>query len=96
MKILLRKLLYLIELEIKNLEASMKAINNSDIEAQFDKETGHRFNALINRYPISEDALINMSEICCKYMSYTQNPNIKNLLFYDNEMTHPRINYRLI
>jgi hypothetical protein len=90
-----KKLNKIIDLKLSILEKELKAYTERDPKKEWNLETGEKFNDLICKYPISEEELLFMSETVCKFVMYTRITNIDKYLFEDEEMTKPRILFKI-
>jgi len=86
-----KKLLEILELQIKELEMKMEILNEIDIEKQWHLETGKKFNNLMSNYAISEEELLSISETVCKFVTITRKTNIDKYLFEDDKLEKPRL-----
>lgn len=55
-------------------------------EEKYHIETGKKFNKLIAKYPISQDELLDIDEVICKYVLRTRNTDIKKYFFINDDM----------
>jgi len=62
-------------------------------EDKYHIETGKKFNKLIEKYPISQDELLDMDEVVCEYVLRTRNTDIKKYFFINDDMV--RLPYML-
>lgn len=85
-----KKLNKILELEISLLEHKLQEINKNNFVRQWNLETGERFNDLINKYPISEEELLSISETVAKFVAITRITNIDKYLFEDDKLEMPR------
>lgn len=94
-----KKLLQLVELKLISLTKEIKLIDKQmetiTVEQKLYTNIGMKFVDLIDRYPISEDELLSMSETVCKFVLYTRRTNIDDYLFLDKELEKPRLPYML-
>jgi hypothetical protein len=90
-----KKLSRIIELYLLELENKLKTLNElsskEGIVRQYNIETGEKFNDIINRYAISEDELLSISETVARFVTYTRKTNIDKYLFIDEEKQIPRL-----
>jgi hypothetical protein len=90
-----KKLNKIFELHLLKIAKELEIINNSYTETEriktYHAETGERFNDIINRYAISDEQLLSISETVARFVTYTRITNIDKYLFVDDEMQIPRI-----
>ena len=99
MKKFFQKLYELITKEVELLDANLELVYNQKLKfserEKWDLETGEKFNNLISNYAISEDELLEMSEVLCEFATQTRVTNIKEYLFVDRDMSNPRLPFML-
>lgn len=91
---MLKRIKKYLDLKIKKLEIDLKILSKTYDELyKLDKlnlETGKKFNDLINKYTISEEELLSISETVAKFVSITRKTNIDKYLFVDDKLEVPR------
>ncbi len=91
-----KKLNDILDLKLSLLKKQLKEYTERNPKKEWDLETGEKFNDLINRYAISEDELLSISETVCKFVTITRKTNIDEYLFIDKELERPRLPYMSI
>ena len=90
-----KKLVKFLDLQIqvllKQLEISIKTLDEKDFKKQWDLDTGRMFNDLVSKYAISEEELLSISETVCKFVTVTRITNIDRYLFKDKALENPRL-----
>lgn len=91
---MLKRIKKYLDLKIKKLEIDLKILSKTYDELyKLDKlnlETGKKFNDLINKYAISEEELLSISETVAKFVTITRKTNIDKYLFVDDKLEVPR------
>lgn len=72
--------------QIKVLDKQLDYYNRLSEEEKYHIETGKKFNQLIEKYPISQDELLDMDQVVCEYVLRTRNTNIKKYFFINDDM----------
>jgi hypothetical protein len=91
---MLKRIKKYLDLKIKKLEIDLKILSKTYDELyKLDKlnlETGKKFNDLINKYAISKEELLSISETVAKFVTITRKTNIDKYLFVDDKLEVPR------
>jgi len=99
MKIFLKMLFELFTKEIELVEARLLLVNDTKLKwsekEQWYLDTGKKFCDLISKYPISENALLEMDKILCDFVMLTRITDIEEYFFVDKDREYPRLPYML-
>lgn len=76
-----------LEIDLKILSKTYDELYKLD---KLNLETGKKFNDLINKYAISEEELLSISETVAKFVTITRKTNIDKYLFVDDKLEVPR------
>jgi hypothetical protein len=85
-----KKISRILEIKITILQKQLNQLNQlnkMDARKQWDLETGKTFNDLINRYAISEEELLSISETVCKFVTLTRKTNIDKYIRCGDRVT---------